>query len=530
MSDKHFKIPLITKCYVGEYAGINCVAFHQNGEILATSSDDGALKFWLLSDLLSRANGRFHTHRELVWKINPSTKINEAFFLPVQLYYPNPVRTIQGKSPIRTFEFHRKFPLMATHSTIATNCRIDKTCVDLWQVGNFDTLKADIFPRVAEVCSKYFQTFAFHPTEPLLVTCSGGDMKLWKLSSYTSYTSKLKKLVRWGISEPWERGWKDPMLGPDDWSTTCVMTQSTQHDTAIISVTFHPTAPIFATTGNDGTTRVWIVSSENSPAICLATLVGHRGGVFCAAFHPTEPLIATGGEDATVKLWRLTRTNPPATCVATLGVGGGTIYSVAFHPMAPVLATTCGTGATVWLLSPDSSSAICVADLSGHHQRTKSVAFHPSGNILCTAGRDGCAMLWDCTVFAKVQRKMALTRGGIEDLLLSRLFSGTRRRMPYNMKYQENLLRHKLTQRGPYLLKNVETPARRATSTARRLKSQQRAKSASPDRARPATPASSLRGRSASPKPHSNSGGSSTTRRRVKHYASNTKRYRRNMY
>jgi hypothetical protein len=150
---------------------------------------------------------------------------------------------------------------------------------------------------------------------------------------------------------------------------------------------------------------------------------------------------------------------------------------------------------------------------------------------LCTAGRDGCAMLWDCTVFAKVQRKMALTRGGIEDLLLSRLFSGTRRRMPYNMKYQENLLRHKLTQRGPYLLKNVETPARRATSTARRLKSQQRAKSASPPpRARPATPASSLRGRSASPKPHSNSGGSSTTRRRVKHYASNTKRYHRNMY
>jgi WD40 repeat protein len=70
MSDKRFKIPLITKFYVdqddGNSVSVNCVAFHQNGEILATSSDDGALKFWLLSDLLSRANVLKTMHATLI--------------------------------------------------------------------------------------------------------------------------------------------------------------------------------------------------------------------------------------------------------------------------------------------------------------------------------------------------------------------------------------------------------------------------------------------------------------------------------
>ena len=537
MSDKHFKIPLITKFYGDkdkqDRSSVTCATFGQNGEILATGSIDNTVRLWLLSDLLSRVGGPecFDTGIEWVWKTSSAdcrrrgcrSCPSNGSRLPVEQYFPKPVKTIQTEEPVYGLAFHRTVPLMAINNT---------SCIDL----RMSDEKKWHLPRVAKLCTngRVYLAFAFHPTEPFLVTCSIEGMKLWKLSSsYNSYSSKLKHLVRWGISEPWERGWGEPMSVADDWSATCVTTQSTQHDKAVTTITFHPNAPIFATTSVDRTAKVWLLSSENSPAICVATLTGHRDVVLCAAFHSTAVLLATGSSDATIKLWRLSRTNPTATCVATLlPMDRAPVYSVAFHPTSPVLATTCGSAATLWLLSSDNSAATCVAFLEGHEERTFSIAFHPNGNILCTTSQDGSTMLWDCSIFAKVQRKIALTRGGIEELLVSRLFSGdTGRRMPY----QSNFLRHKLTQRrGPYLLKNVETPARRATATARRLKSQQRAKSASPPRARPephASSASSLRGRSASPKPHSKSGGSSAaSHRRVKHYASNTKRYRRNRY
>jgi WD40 repeat protein len=69
-------------------------------------------------------------------------------------------------------------------------------------------------------------------------------------------------------------------------------------------VVFHPTAPLLATGSGDHTVKLWLLSSNNSSATCVATLKGHSNRVSSVAFHPTVPLLATGSGDHTVKLWR----------------------------------------------------------------------------------------------------------------------------------------------------------------------------------------------------------------------------------
>ena len=93
-------------------------------------------------------------------------------------------------------------------------------------------------------------------------------------------------------------------------SATCVATLKPfkGHSSGVISVAFHPTAPLLATGSGDTIVRLWLLSSDNSSATCVATLAGHRDSVFSVAFHPTAPLLATGSWDKTgfsfLKLWR----------------------------------------------------------------------------------------------------------------------------------------------------------------------------------------------------------------------------------
>ena len=54
----------------------------------------------------------------------------------------------------------------------------------------------------------------------------------------------------------------------------------------------------------DMTVRLWLLSSDNSSATCVATLEDHRDFVSSVAFHPTAPLLAAGSGDNTVRLWR----------------------------------------------------------------------------------------------------------------------------------------------------------------------------------------------------------------------------------
>jgi WD40 repeat protein len=236
--------------------------------------------------------------------------------------------------------------------------------------------------------SKTVLSVAFHPTAPLLATSSNDKtVRLWRL-----------------VTTP------DGLIS----SATHVATldhSNEGHLDNVISVAFHPEAPLLATGSGDTTVKLWrLVSTPDgliSSATCVATLDesngGHSGSVYSVAFHPKAPLLATGSYDSTVKLWRLSSDNSSATCVATLDKSNGghreIVTSIAFHPTAPLLATgSYDSTVKLWRLSSDNSSATCVATLDksngGHSKSVWSVAFHPWAPLLATGSSDYTIKLW----------------------------------------------------------------------------------------------------------------------------------------
>jgi WD40 repeat protein len=183
-------------------------------------------------------------------------------------------------------------------------------------------------------------------------------------------------------------------FSPDGSTATCVATLE-GHGDSVYSVAFHPTAPLLATGSSDNTAKLWRFSPDGSTATCVATLEGHSNFVNFVAFHPTAPLLATGSDDNTAKLWRFSPDGSTATCVATLEGHSRSVYSVAFHPTAPLLATGSNDKtAKLWRFSPDGSTATCVASLEGHSYGVLSVTFHPTAPLLATGSTDSTAKLW----------------------------------------------------------------------------------------------------------------------------------------
>jgi len=282
-------------------------------------------------------------------------------------------------SSVSSVAFHPTLPLLAT-------CSWDQT-VKLWRLdkpdGSAATCVATLDSSKGWHQGGMVLSVAFHPTLPLLATGSSDNtMKLWRFSADGSAATLAARL---GISNE-------------------------GHFDDVNSVVFHLTLPLMATGSSDKTVKLWRLDKpDGSAATCVATLdsgnEGHSNYVLSVAFHPTLPLLATGSEDNTVKLWRLDKPDgSAATCVTTLDSSNGghssSVWSVLFHPTLPLLATCSSDNTTkLWRLDkPDGSAATCVATLDrsneGHSSAVMSVAFHPTLPFLATGSLDRTTKLW----------------------------------------------------------------------------------------------------------------------------------------
>ena len=189
------------------------------------------------------------------------------------------------------------------------------------------------------------ELIAFHPSEPLLATCSTSTVRFWAIKRVKSTNSF-------------------HLQGPQ-----CEIMLND-----ITSIAFHPTRPILITACvsiMENTVKLWnyfdynpsglspilltILSSQPSDEDGLLGAFNsdhtsfHSDFVTCVAFHPTEPLFITGSNDTTIKMWRMTpkplakgqelwEQSMDATCVTTIRPEvSSPVTCVAFHPTAPLL-------------------------------------------------------------------------------------------------------------------------------------------------------------------------------------------------
>jgi WD40 repeat protein len=359
MSKLKSKFPLLASLD-GHHGSILCVAFHPSAPILATGCQDNSI---------------------LLWDIDSD----------------KPVVTLLGHTAAVTcLAFHPSAPLLVSGGGDGK--------MMMWDTTTHQCLSTTKVYRFSPVSCVAFRPQLSGAEDFDMITGGSSDLlQLWKLSPDNRELTLLE-----------DHGY----MGNAGYSSKCIA--------------FHPTQPLVATASKLAGTVFDIHPARRggketlSPSVDLETgRARHRKEVLSVAFHPTAPIVVTAGKDKNIMLWELFkaahRPGRHHEFVELLDDHDGDVTSVAFHPSAPVL-FSCSKDRSIkiWHMTPVNRSAFCIDTLTAQSGFT-SLMVHPSGRFFATGCEDGTANLWDCSILnIDTQFKMARMRK-LEERLISGL-------------------------------------------------------------------------------------------------------------
>jgi WD40 repeat protein len=126
---------------------------------------------------------------------------------------------------------------------------------------------------------------------------------------------------------------------------------------------------------------------DQSNSVIIRTLAGHNHTVRSLATAPDGTWLASASDDGTVRIWDVTSGR-------TIATFDDKAQSVAISPDGHLLATAGGynvPAVKIW----DVATGHLTTVLPGHPGGTNSLAFAPTGTRLATSGQDNTVRLWD---------------------------------------------------------------------------------------------------------------------------------------
>jgi WD40 repeat protein len=182
-------------------------------------------------------------------------------------------------------------------------------------------------------------------------------------------------------------------------ATTLDLLRIMDRGARILSLDFTPDGVLLAAGGLDASIQWWTLSNGQF----RSTFRGHLLGVVDLTFNPAGDRLVSASDDGTVRLWDIS--SPPAIGVSsdrlirTLEMSLNRITSVALRQDKNLLAAGSNRIVYIW----DVTTGENLETLTTYASWVNDLAFSPDGGTLVTADSDGRLQFWGTTRWERVQ-------------------------------------------------------------------------------------------------------------------------------
>jgi len=375
----------------GHGAHVNSAVFLPNGPILATTGNDGTLRFWDITTNNQLDTIDAHAAPVLSMALSPDGKVLGTGSADSTIRLWNTVtrqeiaRLRGHSSEVRDLAFSPDGIVLASASKDCT--------AKLWE----PTSKSDSDDLIGH--NRIVHGMAFSSDSRRLISTGYGipAVKMWDVASGTDLSSTLgNPPITVALCVDLSPDDKILAIGTADlvlWdmvSNKMINTLPHTNNNVNESV-FSPDGKILATQTFKPIFKLWDVETWQE----LISLEGYGSYYGAIAFSPDSHNLAVArNDDLAVTLWDTSalsdgRVESPA---ATLTGHTENINAVAFSPDGTILASG-SDDTTIILWDLDEEHEIVI--LAGHTSNVHCLAFSPDGRTLASGGNDGTVRLWN---------------------------------------------------------------------------------------------------------------------------------------
>jgi WD40 repeat protein len=346
---------------------VESVAFNPSGHVLASASDDGAVRLWDVADPL----------------------------------HPQPLGqplTVGGGGPANTVAFSPDGRILASGGN-------HDGSVQLWDLTNLTHPKPFGHPPTVSNGDSA-DTVAFGPDARTLATSYGSGVQFWDIT-HPADPLPLGQAIASGPATPDTPAWIGPrghtmatIPGGGNFQLWDVANpghprsgQSLTRDNFDASaLAFSPDGHLVAGSSPEGTIQLWNVADPSHPRALGQPVTASTTNVDAVAFSSNGRLLADADINGMIRLWDMADPSQPQQIGQPLAVGIG-INTLAFSPDGQTLATG-GNDGTIRLWTIPLTTLVASTS-SIQASSVAALAFSPDGRLLADGDSNGMIRLWD---------------------------------------------------------------------------------------------------------------------------------------